>query len=127
MLNANFRPVKQFFSNVSRHEIRRPIVQQLPNGSIYMLSNEGGFLYSESDSSFQKVFPVAEATILCADTKGNFYVGTYDQGIVKFSSSYQELCRYNSGNGLANNTVCYILEGNDGSIWASTMHGLSIV
>jgi signal transduction histidine kinase/ligand-binding sensor domain-containing protein/DNA-binding response OmpR family regulator len=59
------------------------------------------------------------------DKAGRFWIGTDSGGLLLFNPKNQTYTRYTEANGLPNNTILDILEGNDGSIWFSTYNGLS--
>lgn len=60
-------------------------------------------------------------TSLMSDSKGNLWIGTYQDGLKKYSNGKFEY--WNTDNGLASNNIWAILEGNDGKIWLGTLDG----
>ncbi len=59
------------------------------------------------------------------DKKGNLWLGTYGDGLIKFDKEKETFYQYTIYNGLPDNTVYGILEDRLGSLWLSTNKGLS--
>ncbi len=60
----------------------------------------------------------------CEDSEGQLWIGT-GEGIVCFDRSAKTTVAYTESDGLPSNTVTGILATDDGSIWISTLNGLS--
>lgn len=62
------------------------------------------------------------------DSKGNVWIGTYYQnGLIMYTPSTEKITQYTTENGLCNSQMRMILELADGSIAASSQHGVSII
>ena len=59
------------------------------------------------------------------DRAGALWVGTYGGGLNKFDPRSGRAIRFREQDGLPNDVVYGILEGDDGSLWISTNKGLS--
>jgi ligand-binding sensor domain-containing protein len=65
---------------------------------------------------------------LLEDTKGNLWVGTYDNGLNFFDRNKKTFTHYlynKKANSISNNTIPDILEDSKGNLWISTFHGLN--
>lgn len=74
-------------------------------------------IFSENEFPYRKIRQVFE------DSRGDFWISTYDDGMVRYDGNRFELI--NTERGLADNTVLGAVEGNDGSIWIATYGGVS--
>jgi signal transduction histidine kinase/ligand-binding sensor domain-containing protein/DNA-binding response OmpR family regulator len=85
--------------------------------------------FNQADESFTSFnFPggTATAEALYEDHQGNFWVGTYLNGIYLFDrNSEAPIDNITQKDGLANNQVKSILEDDNGNLWISTANGLS--
>lgn len=63
--------------------------------------------------------------ILCATTdhKGGLWFGTYSGGVNKYNPEIDGFDRYDINNGLLNNDVRELFQGNDGKVWVGTNRG----
>lgn len=59
------------------------------------------------------------------DKKKNFWLGTQEGGLFLFNRKDGTFERFTTADGLPQNTILRILEGNDGNLWLSTYNGLS--
>ena len=59
------------------------------------------------------------------DDYNNVWVGTYDQGIVKFDGETFEY--FTEEQGLCNNMVMTVIKDQHSNIWVGTDHGLSVI
>lgn len=57
------------------------------------------------------------------DPDGNIWIGTETEGVVCLVPNQEKLFRFNTENGLTDNTISYILADNQGMIWVSTLAG----
>ncbi|EOR92549.1 two-component system sensor histidine kinase/res ponse regulator hybrid [Arcticibacter svalbardensis MN12-7] len=57
--------------------------------------------------------------------KGDIWIGTRGEGLLKFRPSFNDFIVYNISSGLPSNTVCDIEESTSGEIWVSTLNGVS--
>lgn len=86
------------------------------DGLAYM--NNGRLkVFSDNEFPFRKVRHVME------DSKGGFWISTYDEGLIYFTGEQYE--QYNQANLLPSNTVLASVEGDDGSIWVATYGGVA--
>ncbi len=123
----DFTQLERFFSDSSKYTVRRPIVQEKTSGEIFVLNNEGGFRYNEKNHSLQRVFPNDDCITVCFTASGDYYVGTYEDGVFKYNAQFELEGEYNEQNGLCYNSINSIQEGNDGTIWVATMRGLGCI
>ena len=65
--------------------------------------------------------------VLCLhiDKQGILWIGTNGGGLNRFDPRQETFQSYTQADGLANNTLCGILEDDDGNLWMSSNHGIS--
>ena len=67
-------------------------------------------------------------SVLYEDSKGNIWIGTYDNGLYKCNLEQHTISHYEKNNGLVHNSICGILEERQsGDIWISAINGLSLI
>ena len=59
------------------------------------------------------------------DHNDNIWIGTYGGGLALFDIKNGSFQNWTTADGLCNNFICTILEGNDGNLWLTTSDGLS--
>jgi len=64
-------------------------------------------------------------SVLFRDSKKRLWVGTYGGGLCLYNEKTENFKTFNHKNGLLNNAVCGIMEDKDGSLWISTLEGIS--
>ena len=64
-----------------------------------------------------------QITCFIEDSKGNYWIGTHNDGLYKFNRETQELNFYNTRNGLAFNFPSTLYEDSGGIIWVGTWGG----
>jgi signal transduction histidine kinase/DNA-binding response OmpR family regulator/streptogramin lyase len=64
-------------------------------------------------------------SVLFRDSKKNLWIGTFGGGICKFNPRNNTFSTYDHKNGLLNDAICGIMEDKDGSLWISTLEGIS--
>ena len=64
-------------------------------------------------------------SVLYRDSKQQLWVGTYGGGICLYNEKSGNFKTYNHKNGLLNDAVCGIMEDVDGTLWISTLEGIS--
>lgn len=62
---------------------------------------------------------------LFSDSKNNLWIGTFGGGICLYNSKTNTFKTYDHKDGLLNDAVCGIMEDKDGSLWISTLEGIS--
>lgn len=64
-------------------------------------------------------------SVIFRDSRKNLWFGTFGGGICLFNSKTNTFKTYDHRNGLQNDAVCSILEDKDGTLWISTLEGIS--
>ncbi len=64
-------------------------------------------------------------SVIFRDSHKNLWFGTFGGGICLFNSKTNTFKTYDHRNGLQNDAVCSILEDKDGTLWISTLEGIS--
>lgn len=72
-----------------------------------------------------KNFPDNDIRTLYKDTKGNYWLGSFNKGLFKIDFNGNILAVYDDKNGLPNNQIHAIVEDDVGDLWISTNYGLS--
>ncbi len=84
-------------------------------------------VFKEGDGD-QPSLPGNYIISLLQDNEGNIWIGTYGDGLVKFTTSDGKTGSfefYSSKNGLSNNVIYSIQQDEAGNIWVSTDYGLA--
>lgn len=79
---------------------------------------------SSNSDSYQRI-PNNYVTSIIKDSRGNIWIGTFGGGISSFNSEFGEFATYDIRDGLHDNNVCSIVEGEEKHLWISTISGLS--
>lgn len=76
--------------------------------------------FDETELPYRKI-----RSILPLRFNGDFLLGTYGEGIIKYSNN--SFRQFTEKDGLANNTVMSLEKKDDGSVWAATYGGVSVM
>ena len=96
--------------------------------------SNGLFLYDGNKGVYKQFKKIDEQTDglpenfvveLIKDSKGRIWVGTFGGGFSLFDIENESFTTYNSEAGLLDNSICAIVENDDGHLWISTISGLS--
>ncbi len=95
--------------------------------NIWCSTEDGLNLYDPVNDSFivYRDFPDNNLNIFFKDSKGRYWVGTSEAGIIQFDLTGEIKKIYDTGKGLPNNNVKAITEDNSGNLWISTNKGLA--
>ena len=72
-----------------------------------------------------QALPAKHISSILKDRSGRIWIGSIDGGISEFVLSTGKFNTYNETNGLLTNQVCKIVEGNDNTLWLTTLNGIS--
>lgn len=88
--------------------------------------NKGAALAVLDTMSIPKALKNEDIRALYEDKQGQLWIGTPENGLVKFNFTNKQLKRYTVSDGLAENTI-YSIQGShsDSLLWIGTQHGLS--
>ncbi len=64
-------------------------------------------------------------SVIFRDSRKNLWFGTFGGGICLFNSKTNTFRTFDHRNGLQNDAVCSMLEDKDGTLWISTLEGIS--
>jgi ligand-binding sensor domain-containing protein/serine phosphatase RsbU (regulator of sigma subunit) len=94
---------------------------------LYFITDIGVQTKDPQSEEFKKLFIQGmgyfQVTSFMEDSKGNFWFGTYNDGLYKYEQDTEELDFYNTRNGLAYNFVSSLYEDSRGDIWVGTWGG----
>lgn len=98
------------------------------DGDIYFITNVGIRQYNKTDHTFETYIPKGMSTyfsptVMFEDSRGNFWLGTYNGGLTRFDIRNNSLAEFTTGNGLASNWVTAITEDRKGNIWVGHWKG----
>lgn len=97
------------------------------NGLLKILQVSRGVAFAKQDTmGIPKALKNENIRALYEDRQGRLWVGTQENGLVKFNPKNKQLKRYTTYDGLAENTI-YSIQGShaDSLLWIGTQHGLS--
>jgi streptogramin lyase len=88
--------------------------------------SKGAALVSQDTMSIPKTLKNEDIRALYEDRQGRLWVGTQENGLVKFDPKNKQLKKFTTREGLAENTI-YSIQGShaDSLLWIGTQHGLS--
>lgn len=95
--------------------------------------SDGLFRYDYQSSALQHFNASAKSgslssdhvSVLFRDSRGQLWVGTFGGGLCLYDESSDSFKTYSQKDGLLNDAVCGIVEDKDGSLWISTLEGMS--
>ena len=97
------------------------------DSSLYFITDIGLQKKPPRSDEFEKFFIQGmgyfQVTCFLEDSKGNFWFGTYNDGLYRFDRGTEKLDFYNTRNGLAHNFVSTLVEDSRGNIWVGTWGG----
>ncbi|HZL13449.1 MAG TPA: two-component regulator propeller domain-containing protein, partial [Verrucomicrobiae bacterium] len=97
-------------------------------GGNFWIGTENGGLNLFKDGKFSIIqksadgLPGNDITCICASKSGGLWVGTYDHGLALFQNG--KWTRFSTTNGLASDSISYIIEDDDGDLWVGSNLGL---
>ncbi|HUZ08101.1 MAG TPA: two-component regulator propeller domain-containing protein, partial [Candidatus Paceibacterota bacterium] len=102
-------------------------IAQDADGNLWIGTENGGLnLFKDGKfSAIQKSadgLPGNDITCLCAAKSGGLWVGTYDHGLALFQNG--KWTRFSTTNGLASDSISYVIEDDDGDLWIGSNLGL---
>ncbi len=97
------------------------------DGSLYFITDIGVQKRGTDTEVFEKFFIKGmgyfQVTSFLEDSEGNFWFGTYNDGLYKSNRGTEDLDFYNTRNGLAHNFVSTLFEDSHGDVWVGTWGG----
>lgn len=91
----------------------------------YDYENQIVKVYRNTNKDHYQRIPNDYVTSIFKDNRDNIWIGTFGGGISLFNPGFGEFITYNTKDGLLDNNVCAMLEGEDKQFWISTLTGLS--
>jgi len=97
-------------------------------GGNFWIGTENGGLNLFKDGKFSTIqksadgMPGNDITCICAGKNGGLWVGTYDHGLALFQN--EKWTRFSTTNGLASDSISYIIEDDGGDLWVGSNLGL---
>lgn len=70
-------------------------------------------------------FAAKSISSIMKDRSGRIWISSVDGGLSELILSTGKFTTYSEKNGLLNNQVCKVVEGNDNSLWLTTLNGIS--
>lgn len=97
------------------------------NNGLYYYDYENQIVkeYRSTNTNHYQRIPNDYVTCIFKDNRDNIWIGTLGGGISLFNPEFGEFITYNTKDGLHDNNVCAIQEGNEKQLWISTLTGLS--
>ena len=96
-------------------------------GALFLLTDVGIQKYLPEENDFEKIaiqgLGYHQVTSVIDDSHGNFWFGTYNDGLKKYDPIAEELTYFTMKDGLAHNFVSSLFEDSRGNIWVGTWGG----
>lgn len=115
------------FFNIAPNVFVRSFIEA-GEDSIMVATNEKGVgLYNNGTFKFLKTgTAIDSASVLCFTIRNNneLWIGTSDNGVIRYNMSTGEIFDINKSNGLRSDFIYNIITDNDGNVWAGTGFGI---
>ena len=102
------------------------------DNDVYLIGtkSDGLFCYDKINRTliaYDRTNGLAATSIssILKDRSGRIWISSVDGGLSELSLSTGKFTTYNENNGLLNNQVCKVVEGNDNTLWLTTLNGIS--
>jgi ligand-binding sensor domain-containing protein/serine phosphatase RsbU (regulator of sigma subunit) len=96
-------------------------------GKIWFITDIGVKYYDAQTDSFiffkPKGFPFYDYTCMTQDHAGNYWFGSYNQGLVKFNPKDSAFTKFNEAQGLKSNFIVSLLPAENNTVWVGTWQG----
>jgi ligand-binding sensor domain-containing protein/signal transduction histidine kinase len=98
-------------------------------GGDFWIGTENGGLNLFKGGKFSPIqksadnLPGNDITCLCAGKNGGLWVGTSDHGLARFQN--EKWIHFSTANGLASDSISYIIEDDGGDLWVGSNMGLT--
>lgn len=97
------------------------------DGTLYFITDIGVQKKFSGSDKFERFFirgmGYFQITSLLEDDAGNFWFGTYNDGLYRYDARNEDLDFYNTRNGLAHNFISTLYQDSSGNIWVGTWGG----
>ncbi len=97
------------------------------DSTLYFVTDVGVQKKRPGSQEFEKFFIEGmgyfQITSFLEDSRGNFWFGTYNDGLYHYDTDSEELEFFNTRNGLAHNFVSTLSEDSRGAVWVGTWGG----
>jgi ligand-binding sensor domain-containing protein/serine phosphatase RsbU (regulator of sigma subunit) len=97
------------------------------DGGLFLLTDIGIQKFLPGENDFEKILIKGlgyhQVTSVIEDSHGNFWFGTYNDGLKKYDPVAGELTYFTMKDGLAHNFVSSLFEDSHGNIWVGTWGG----
>ena len=120
-----FNESKNAFEIFNPHIKNLQCITETADGKIWAGNYTNLFCIDSGSRKYQTFnigYPVRS---VLQDSKGRFWVGTQEGGLLLFNTKTGAYKRYSTTNGLPGNTILRLLEDKKGELWMSTYNGLS--
>ncbi len=93
---------------------------------LWIATSQGLFLLNVETNHLTNydIFPIKDLVYLYQKERNEFWLASYNEGIVKWDRNLQEFTHYTRENGLVDNTIYAIYEDRQGFFWMPTNRGL---
>lgn len=132
--------IKEFKNDInSKYKISDNLIYDITQDSrgwIWVATNNGLNVLKKGDDDFKSYksesgvyTDIASNTIraIFEDSHNRLWIGTVGGGLALYDYESDSFRNFTEEEGLSNNIVMGILEGDDGRIWVSTQNGISII
>jgi len=114
------------FAGVTVYEgAARPHITETRNGEIFLCHIEGYYRYDESSNQMRRFIEADSLTVIDFEPESEtYYVGSSDQGLLRYDRSGNLIARYDKPQGLSDSYVHSIEPISRNEIWIGTNYGL---
>lgn len=120
--------IKQFRSQNGLPTMEVNAIAQTNDGYLWIGSYSGLYCYNGTEFiEIQTDERISNVMALYVDSLGDLWIGTNDNGIADYNPTTHSLTFYTTENGLTSNSIRYITEGPNHTIYLSTTGSLSLI
>lgn len=95
---------------------------QQPNREMFLFTLENGIYKFGDDQQFTPIdsLHLSSSNSIVVDSKSNYWIGTYNSGLVHYNPFSREIECLDTSRGLTENNIKSVIEDKRGNIWFST-------
>ena len=103
-----------------------------PDGSMWIGTQTGIFRWQQGgvvrrDILFNKQLHNQAVHGIIIDAQGNYWIGSFEYGLLKFNHQHQLVCRFDESNGLGDKAINTLYLDRQGGLWVGHRSGLSYI
>ena len=120
--------IKQFHTQNGLPSMEINAIAQTNDGYLWVGSYSGLYIYNGTQFQPAQIDErVTNVMVLFEDSLGNLWIGTNDNGVACYNNTTRELKFYTTEDGLTSNSIRFICEGPNHTMYISTTNTISVI